>query len=63
MIGILTVVAVLSLPQDGDAYSAMLVTVASIVIVVSYAGVVFLPSLGTHGADALEPQNAYLWRG
>ncbi len=63
MIGILTVIAVLSLPQDGDAYSTMLVTVASIVIVVSYAGVLLLPNLGTHGADALEPQNAYLWRG
>ncbi|MGH6772410.1 O-antigen ligase family protein [Brucella tritici] len=63
MIGILTVIAVLSLPQDGDAYSSMLVAVASVVIVISYAGVVLLPNLGTHGADALEPQNAYLWRG
>lgn len=63
MIGILTIITVLALPQDGDSYSSMLFTVASVVIVISYAGVVILPSLGTHGSDAAEPQNAYLWRG
>lgn len=63
LIGVLAILAVLALPQDGDGYSWMLLTVASIVIVISYAGVVLLPNLGTHGSDATEPQNAYLWRG
>ncbi|QNQ63960.1 O-antigen ligase family protein [Brucella sp. 6810] len=62
-VGIVAIIAVLVLPQDGDGYSALLVSVASVVIVVSYAGVVLLPSLGTHGADAIEPQNSFLWRG
>ncbi|MEN5278628.1 O-antigen ligase [Brucella sp. TWI432] len=63
LIGVLAIVAVLALPQDADGYSTMLLIVASIVIVISYAGVVLLPNLGTHGADAAEPQNSYLWRG
>ncbi len=62
-VGIVAIIAVLVLPQDGDGYSALLVSVASVVIVISYAGVVLLPSLGTHGADAIEPQNSFLWRG
>jgi O-antigen ligase len=63
MIGVCCVVAVLALPQDGDGYARLLMTVASVVLVISYAGVVLLPSLGTHGADPIEPQNSYLWRG
>lgn len=63
LIGVLAIIAVLALPQDADSYSWMLLIVASIVISVSYAGVVLLPNLGTHGADAVEPQNSFLWRG
>ncbi|MBC2887491.1 O-antigen ligase family protein [Ochrobactrum sp. CM-21-5] len=63
MIGVVAVVGVLALPQDGDGYARLLMTVATVVIVISYAGVVLLPSLGTHGADAHEPQNSFLWRG
>lgn len=63
MVGVLAIVAVLGLPQDAEGYSSMLATVATIVIVVSYMGVVLLPDLATHGADAVEPQNSYLWRG
>ncbi|MCL7998769.1 O-antigen ligase family protein [Brucella sp. 21LCYQ03] len=63
LIGVVAIIAVLALPQDADSYSWMLLTVASIVIVVSYAGVVLLPNLGTHGFDATEPQNSFLWRG
>ncbi|KAA9368559.1 O-antigen ligase family protein [Ochrobactrum quorumnocens] len=63
LIGVLAIVAVLALPQDADGYSWMLLVVASIVIFISYAGVVLLPNLGTHGADAGEPQNSFLWRG
>jgi len=63
LIGVLAIVAVLALPQDADGYSVMLLTVAFIVIVVSYAGVVLLPNLGTHGVDVSEPQNSFLWRG
>ncbi len=63
MVSILSVIAVLVLPQDGDSFSAMLAFVSSLVLVVSYLGVVFLPSLGTHGVDVAEPQNSFLWRG
>ncbi|MDH7791053.1 O-antigen ligase [Ochrobactrum sp. AN78] len=63
LIGVLAIVAVLALPQDADGYSWMLLVVASIVIFISYAGVVLLPNLGTHGVDAGEPQNSFLWRG
>lgn len=63
LIGVIAIMAVLALPQDADGYSWMLLVVASIVIFISYAGVVLLPNLGTHGFDAVEPQNSYLWRG
>ncbi|MFD1200213.1 O-antigen ligase family protein [Brucella gallinifaecis] len=63
MIGVLAILAVLSLPQDGESYSWMLLIAAFIVIFISYAGVVFLPNLGTHGFDTGEPQNSFLWRG
>lgn len=63
MIGVCCVVAVLALPQDGDGYARLLMTVASVVLVISYAGVVLLPAGATHGADPIEPQNSYLWRG
>lgn len=63
LIGVLAIFAVLALPQDGDSYSAMLLVTAAIVIIVSYAGVLLLPNLGTHGFDAVEPLNSFLWRG
>lgn len=63
LIGIFAIMAVLALPQDADGYSWMLLSAASIVIIISYGGVVALPNLGTHGFDEVEPQNSYLWRG
>lgn len=63
LIGVLAIVAVLALPQDADSYSWMLLITASLVILISYVGVVLLPNLGTHGFDAAEPQNSFLWRG
>ncbi|MBV2144305.1 O-antigen ligase family protein [Falsochrobactrum sp. TDYN1] len=63
LIGVLAIFAVLALPQDGDSYSMMLLVTAAIVIIVSYAGVLLLPNLGTHGFDAVEPLNSFLWRG
>ncbi|SBW16158.1 putative membrane protein [Brucella sp. 10RB9215] len=63
MIGLMCVAGVLVLPRDGDSYSSMLTITASLILTVSYLGVVFLPSLGTHGADVWEPQNSFLWRG
>ncbi len=63
LIVMMTVVTVLALPQDGDGYARMLSVVAGIVIFICYAGLPLVPSLATHGFDALEPQNSYLWRG
>ena len=63
LIVMMTIVTVLALPQDGDGYARMLSVVAGILIFICYAGLPLVPSLATHGFDALEPQNSYLWRG
>lgn len=63
LIVMMTTVTVLALPQDGDGYARMLSVVAGIVIFICFAGIPIFPSLATHGFDALEPQNSYLWRG
>jgi len=63
LIVMMTVVTVLALPQDGDGYARLLSVVSGILIFICYAGIPIVPSLATHGFDALEPQNSYLWRG
>lgn len=63
LIGILTVVAILALPRDGDAFSAVLAFTGVLVVVTSYAGVVLLPDVAIHSANSAEPQHAGLWRG
>ena len=63
LIGILTIVAVLALPRDGDAFSTVLAFTGTLVVVTSYAGVVLLPDVAIHSANSAEPQHAGLWRG
>jgi len=63
MIGMVCVISVLCLPRDGDGFSMALTVSAALVLILSYAGLILVPDLATHGYDALEPQNSYLWRG
>ncbi|RCS24662.1 O-antigen ligase family protein [Phyllobacterium salinisoli] len=63
LIAMISIISVLCLPRDGDGFSLVLMVSAAVVLILSYAGIVLLPNLATHGYDALEPQNSYLWRG
>ncbi|MEZ5802262.1 MAG: O-antigen ligase [Rhizobiaceae bacterium] len=63
LIGLVSVVAILSLPRDADAFSAMLVTAGAIVVGLSYAGLVLLPNVAMHNAGEIESEFAGLWRG
>lgn len=63
LIGLVTVVAILSLPRDAEAFSAMLMVAGSIVVSVSYIGLVLLPSVSMHNASEVESEFAGLWRG
>ena len=63
VIGIVAIVAVLALPRDADAFSAVLVFAGTIVIVTSYIGLVLLPDIAIHTTDSAEPEHAGLWRG
>lgn len=63
LIGILTMLAALTLPRDADGFSAMLVCAALAILGLSYFGVLAMPEVAIHGADGVEPQHAGLWRG
>ncbi len=63
IIGILTMVAVLALPRDGDSYAFVLFTTGILVVVLSYAGLVLFPDVAVHTTDSAEPEHAGLWRG
>jgi O-antigen ligase len=63
LIAMVSMISVLCLPRDGDGFSLVLVITAGLVLVLSYAGLVLVPHLATHGFDPVEPQNSYLWRG
>ncbi|PRD41207.1 biotin transporter BioY [Phyllobacterium phragmitis] len=63
LIGMICAISVLCLPRDADGFSLTLAISATLVLVLSYVGLVIVPDLATHGFDALEPQNSYLWRG
>ncbi|EJN05425.1 O-antigen ligase [Phyllobacterium sp. YR531] len=63
IIGVLCVVAVLSLPPDMDGFSLALVIAATAVLVLSYVGLVIFPDLAKHTASEIESEHAGLWRG
>lgn len=62
-IGMIAATAVIALPRDGDGFALVFAAATGAVLSLSYAGLVLVPDLATHGADALEPANSYLWRG
>jgi O-antigen ligase len=63
VIGIITIVAVLSLPRDADAFSAVIAFAGISVVVASYFGIILLPDIAIHSANSAEPEHAGLWRG
>ncbi|MGU3574466.1 O-antigen ligase family protein [Brucellaceae bacterium C25G] len=63
LIGMIGIFAVVGLMQDADGFAKTISVVAALVLFISYAGIIILPDLATHGYDAVEPQNSYLWRG
>lgn len=63
MIGIVAVAAIITLPRDAESFSAALAGAGLIVVGLSYLGLVLLPGVAIHGADAFEPQHAGFWRG
>jgi O-antigen ligase len=63
LIGMICMFSIIGLLQDGEGFAKTITIVASLVLIISYAGIIVLPDLATHGYDAVEPQNSYLWRG
>lgn len=63
LIGILTMATVLVLCRDAESFSTVLVFSASVVIGLSYIGLILFPNEAMHTADSLEPEHAGLWRG
>jgi O-antigen ligase len=63
LIGLITVIAVLSLPRDADAFSMVLALSGAAVVGLSYVGLVLLPDAAMHTAAGAEAEFAGLWRG
>lgn len=63
MIGILVVVAVLSLQRSADEFATVLGLAGLVVVGASYAGLVLLPEAAMHIGAGSEPEHAGLWRG
>ncbi len=63
LIGVLALGVVLTLPRDADDFCAVIGFAAAAVLIVSYAGLLVLPDVAKHTADAVEPEHAGLWRG
>jgi O-antigen ligase len=63
MMGLLGVLAVLSLAAGADGFSKILAFACGTVLVLSFLGVVFLPDLAKHTVFSEEPEHAGLWRG
>lgn len=55
--------AALALPRSYDGLSTMIKTAATIILVLSYAGLVLMPEAAIHGAGGFEAQHAGFWRG
>lgn len=62
-IGLIAVVAILSLPRDAEAFSMVLASAGLTVVIVSYLGLVLLPNAAMHSAAEVESDFAGLWRG
>lgn len=58
-----TMLAVLVIPRDADAFSTVLAVAGLTVIGVSYFGLVAMPGTAIHTSASAEPQHVGLWRG
>ncbi|MGH9915904.1 MAG: O-antigen ligase family protein, partial [Pyrinomonadaceae bacterium] len=63
LIGIICVLAVLSVPRDADGFSLAFIIAALAVLIHSYIGLVLVPDLAKHTASEIEAEHAGLWRG
>ncbi len=63
MMGLLGVLAVLSLNSGADGFSKVLLVAASIVLALSFTGIIVLPDVAKHTVFSEEPEHAGLWRG
>jgi O-antigen ligase len=63
MTGVLSVLAALSLNPGADGFSKTLLIAGSIVLALSFAGIVLLPDVAKHTVFSEEPEHAGLWRG
>ncbi|RWB93731.1 MAG: O-antigen ligase family protein [Mesorhizobium sp.] len=63
LIGILTMVTILALPRDAEAFSKVIIFTIVVVMGLSYIGLIVFPNEALHTAASLEPEHAGLWRG
>ena len=63
MMGVFGVLAALSLNSGADGFSRMLLVAGSIVLALSFAGIVLFPDVAKHTVFSEEPEHAGLWRG
>lgn len=63
LIGIMAMLAVLTVPRDADAISTVLAVTGLAIVGLCYAGLALYPDIAIHGTDSTEPQHAGLWRG
>jgi O-antigen ligase len=63
MMGVFGVLAALSLNSGADGFSRTLLVAGSVVLALSFAGIVLLPDVAKHTVFSEEPEHAGLWRG
>jgi O-antigen ligase len=63
LVAILCVLGFLGLQRDLGTFSVALTFAATLVLALSYAGIVLMPETAIHGASGPEPEHAGLWRG
>ncbi len=63
MMAVLGVLAALTLNSNADGFSRTLLTAGTIILVLSFAGIVLLPDVAKHNIFSGEPEHAGLWRG
>lgn len=63
LIGVLAMLAVLTVPRDADSISTVFAVTGLAIVGLCYAGLVVYPDIAIHGTDSTEPQHAGLWRG
>jgi O-antigen ligase len=63
MTGVLGVLAALSLNTGADGFSKTLLIAGSVVLGLSFAGIILLPDVAKHTMFSEEPEHAGLWRG